>query len=135
MPMRRRVVHVDPAVPVVTPVQQPVIERHTTVDRTGMSSEASVILILAGIAILALVWYLAWYRPQNSQTIIETQSAPSTIERSTTEIRTEPAPANPPVIIQQPPARVVTPPADNDTIIIEPPAPAPTPTDEGTTGG
>lgn len=142
---KRKVVQEDVPVdtPVVMPVTQPVIERNTTVERDSMSGGTAVAVILAGIVLIALVWYFAWYQPQNTvvtqpptnTTVIDHESG-----TATQPIVNNPAPVvnNPPVIVN-PPANnptpnttVVNPPANNTTVV-NPPAGSSTTTDNGTT--
>lgn len=128
MVFKRKVVSEEvPAVtPVVTPVAQPVVERNVTIDRDGMGGGTAVALILAGICVIALVWYLAWYRPQTE--VVTSPAAPSVIEHNT-EMRTQPMPVptpSTPVIVNPPTpssssTTVVTPPANNTTVV-NPPA-------------
>ncbi len=110
MEYRRKVVHTEP-VDTVTHV-----ERHTTVERDDASGAITAFMVVAIMAIVALIWYFAWYRPAQEVVV---NPAPTVIERTETQ-QIVPAPSNPPVIVNPPP--VVNPPADNDTTIVNPPA-------------
>jgi hypothetical protein len=102
---RRKVVHTEP-VDTVTHV-----ERTHTVERDDSSGAVAAFLVVATLAIIAMVWYFAWYRP--AQEVV--------IQPSPTVIETETQQPSPPVVINPPPV-INTPPADNDTTIINPPA-------------
>lgn len=130
MVFKRRVVQEDVPVvtPVVTPVSQPVIERNTTITRDdSMSGGTAVAVILAGLLVIALVWYFAWYQPQtvvaqpgSNTTIIEHDSG-----TAAQPIVTQPTPApvivNPPANNPTPNTTIINPPANNTTVV-NPPA-------------
>jgi hypothetical protein len=128
MVFRRRVVQEDVPVvtPVVTPVQQPVIEHTTTVERDSMSGSAAIAVIFAGLLVLALVWYFAWYQPQ----VVATQPSSNTTiidhDRGTAAQPIVTTPSSTPVIVNPPasPApsntTIVNPPATNTTVVTPP---------------
>jgi hypothetical protein len=135
MLFKRRIVQEDMPVEtqIVTPVTQPVIERNTTVERDSMSGSTAIAVIFAGLVVIALVFYFAWYQPQNT---VVTQPAPSTTVidhdggAAAQPIVTNPAPTT----IINPPATnptVVNPPANNTTVVNPPAGSSSTTTDNG----
>ena len=137
---KKRIVQEDvPAdTTIVTPVAQPVVERNTTIERDGMGGGTAIVAILAGLVIIALVAYFAWYQPMNT---VVTQPAPSTTVidhdsgAAAQPIVTNPAPVvnNPPVIVNPPATNppVVNPPANNTTIVNPPAGSSSTTTNNG----
>jgi hypothetical protein len=133
MVFRRKVVEEDvpTTTPIVTPVAQPVIERNTTVERDSMSGGTAVALILAGLVVIALVWYFAYWQPS---TVVATPSSTTIIDHNDGQAAqpiVTPAPVvNTPPVIVNPPASspaeshttVVNPPANNSTTVVNPPA-------------
>ena len=121
---KKRVVSEDVPVetPVVTPVAQPVIEHTTTVERDdSMGGGTAIAVILAGLLVIALVWYFAWYQPQNT---VVTQPANTTVIDHESGTATQPIVNNPAPVVNNPPV-IVNPPANNptpNTTIINPPA-------------
>jgi hypothetical protein len=127
MVFRRRVVSEE--VPVVTPVIE-----HTTVERDdGVSVAAVMGVILAGAVLIALVWFFAWYEPQQ---LSVTQPATNTTVIEHQGTATQPMVNVPPPVVVNPPAQsrttIVNPPANNTTIVNPPDTSSSNNTDNGT---
>lgn len=136
---KKRIVQEDVPVEtqIVTPVAQPVVEHTTTIERDSMGGGTAIAVILAGLIVIALVGYFAWYQPQNT---VVTQPAASTTVidhengAAAQPVVTNPAPTtivNPPAINPTPNTTIVNPPANNTTVVNPPAGSSSTTTDNG----